>query len=147
MNLTPKNDKSHSLNKIHVFIAFDREGPKETETSLDLTELKKIFNRKNSRILSINEIIATQDLESWFFHDLEGIYSFLNVPSVKRNLSAYNNIEATNNRILSDLFHRNKKHYQKGKRASGFIESLDLDKIHKNCEELKNAIEFIQSLT
>ncbi len=91
---------------IHVFIAYDLEETRENESELDIKSLKKEFITPESRIKSINEIVATQDLESWFFHDLEGIYKYLKVPKSKRNMTAYNNIEATNNRILSSLFHR-----------------------------------------
>jgi len=100
-------------------------------TLLDIKHLRKRYIYKGSRISSINEIVATQDLESWFFYDLEGIYSYLQVPKAKRNLSAYNNIEATNNRILSELFHRFDKHYQKGKRVEGFLKKLDFKKIYR----------------
>ena len=131
---------------IHVFVAYDREGTRETESQLDINILKKEFMGKESRVSSINEIVATQDLESWFFYDLEGIYKHLRVPKAQRNLTAYNNVEATNNRTLSDLFHRFNKHYQKGKRVHGFISQLDLDKIYDNAIELKSSIKIIKKL-
>jgi hypothetical protein len=140
------DNKSHECNSIHVFVAYDREGPRETETLLNIDALRKKFIKKRSRIISINEIIATQDLESWFFHDIDGIYKFLKVPKQKRNHSAYPNVEATNNRILSDLFHRYNKHYQKGKRVEGFLNSLDILKISKNVKELNEALEIINKL-
>ncbi len=141
------NDSFLTCNKIHVFIAYDREGPKETDTLLDIDSLRSKNIYKGSRISSINEIVATQDLESWFFHDMESIYKYLKVPKAKRNLKAYPNIEATNNRILSHLFHRYKKHYQKGKKVHGFLEQLDFEKIYNNVQELKNAVQLINELS
>lgn len=141
-----QNGSFKNCNKIHVFVAYDREGTRETESLLDIEYLKKEFIHKKSRITSINEIIATQDLESWFFHDLEGIYKFLKVSENQKNFKAYSNIEATNNRILSALFHKFNKHYQKGKRVQGFINQLDIDKIVCKAKELKDAIEVIKSL-
>jgi len=141
-----QNETFASCTNIHVFIAYDREGPRGTETSLDIEYFKKKYLNKGSRIITINEIIATQDLESWFFYDLEGIYKYLKVPKSQRNLSAFNNIEATNNRILSDLFHRYDKHYQKGKRVQGFINQLNIQKIYNNVQELKDSITFINNL-
>ncbi|OFX60022.1 MAG: hypothetical protein A2046_02240 [Bacteroidetes bacterium GWA2_30_7] len=134
-----------TCNHIHIFVAYDREGTREKESLLDIEYLKSEFLYKKSRIASINEIVATQDLESWFFHDLEGIYKFLKVPENQKNYKAYINVEATNNTILSALFHKFNKHYQKGKRAQGFISQLDIDKIVCNVKELNDAIQIIKS--
>ncbi len=141
-----QNNSFVTCNNIHVFIAYDREGPRETETLLDLQSLKLKYIYKDSRISSINEIVATQDLESWFFHDLEGIYKFLRAPNNKRNHNCYNNIEATNNKILSSLFHKFDKHYQKGKKVKGFVNQLDVEKIFNNVQELKDSIIIITKL-
>jgi len=139
------NEASFSCNKINVFVAYDRDGPRETETRLDIKSLKQMYLNKGSRISSINEIVATQDLESWFFHDIEGIYNYLKAPKNKR-AKTFNNVEATNWRVLSDLFHRFNMHYQKGKKASGFLVHLNIDKICSNVQELKDAVTFINQL-
>ncbi|HZK68116.1 MAG TPA: hypothetical protein VFC36_00810 [Paludibacter sp.] len=141
-----RNESSINCNCIHVFIAYDREGPRLTEPNLDIDNLICKYIHQGSRIISINQIIATQDLESWFFHDLDGIYKFLKVVKSRRNLTAYNNIDSTNNRILSELFHRFGKHYQKGKRVQGFIDKLDIEKIISNVPELSESITLIQKL-
>jgi hypothetical protein len=141
-----ENNQFKSLKNIHVFIAYDRDGPREKETQLDIDYLRGQFIYKRSRIKSINEIIATQDLESWFFHDIEGIYTYLRVPKRKRKYNAYNNVEATNNRILSELFHRYNKHYQKGRRVEGFLNHLDLNKIFNKVIELNDAVVTINNL-
>ena len=141
-----QNETFVSCNKIHVFVAYDREGPRDTEAQLDLKSLNEKYICEDSRISSINEIVATQDLESWFFHDLEGIYKYLKAPKSKRNLSAYPNTEATNHRILSGLFHRFDKHYQKGKRVHGFVAQLNIKKIFDNVQELNDSISIIKEL-
>ncbi|WP_025668142.1 DUF4276 family protein [Aquimarina megaterium] len=142
------NSKFSDCNQIHVFVAYDREGDRNTDTLLNIKELNKNFSvgDKKSRIISINEIVATQDLESWLFYDLKNIYSFLRVPNSQRNLKAYPNCEAVNNKTLSTLFHRFGKHYQKGKRVRNFIESLDLEIIYNNVQELQNAVTIMRSL-
>jgi len=133
--------------QIHVFVAFDREGSRDNPCALDVGSLEHQFVGCNgARVVSINPIIATQDLESWFFHDLKGIYKFLGTPKSKANLKAYRNPDATNNRILSDLFHRFGKHYQKGRRVEGFLKSLDLKYIIDTVPELKEAKNKISAL-
>ena len=141
-----QNSASNTCNNIHVYIAYDREGTKETESLLDIIGLQKAFLHNNSRIKSINEIIATQDLESWFFHDLEGIYKFLKVPVAKRNMSLFKNTELTNNRILSAFFYKHNKLYIKGKKVKGFLSALDFNKIYSKTQELKIAVESIKKL-
>lgn len=133
-------------NDIHVFVAIDREGERSQPPMLRLTELKKKFIYAGSRIKNIHPLIATQDLEAWFFHDLEGIYRHLQVPVKQRRKNAYPNKDKLNNRILSELFHRYKKHYQKGRRVAGFVDNLDLDIIYRNVPELHDAIAEIQKL-
>lgn len=140
-NKDPKDYKN-----INVFIAYDREGDRNTDTLLNTDELEKNFIFDGSRVKSINEIVATQDLESWLFNDLDGIYTFLKVPKSKRNLKAYPNCEMVTNRTLSTLFHKYKKHYQKGKRVANFINSLDLEKIYNSVPDLKNGIEKMKKL-
>lgn len=139
-------DKKKDHNQIHVIIALDRDGPRNTPTMLNNALLENDFIYPRSRVKSIRQIVATQDLESWFFHAIEGIYKFLKVPVARRNIKKYSNVEATNHQTLSHLFHINKKHYQKGTRVEGFINNLDIDLIYNNVPELKSAFNFIQSL-
>lgn len=139
-----RNKAYDSCKQIHVFIAYDRDGDRDSVLALDIDSLQKEFvSVKQSRISSINQVVATQDLESWFFHDLLGIYKFLRVSVSKRNMKAFPNVEATNNYILSDFFHKNGKHYQKGRRVEGFLNSLDMELIFSKVEELE---EFKQKL-
>ena len=135
-------DRSHKEEKeFHVFVALDREGKREEESPLDLEGVRKEFIRKKSRIKSINEIVATQDLESWFFHDIDGIYNFLKVPVNQRVLKVHN-VEKFNNRNLQQLFRKHGQTYQKrGKNVEGFIEELNLEKIYSNAFDLQKGIE------
>tara|TARA_R110000764_G_scaffold176519_1_gene262754 strand:+ start:51 stop:671 length:621 start_codon:yes stop_codon:yes gene_type:complete len=142
-----KNSKFDDCNNIHVYVAYDREGIRSCTPLLDKSDLVKEFvDCKNSRVASINEIIATQDLESWLFYDLEGIYKFLKVPKSKRKMNAYPNTESVNNNHLSALFHRYDNHYQKGSRVEGFLNSLDMEKIYGSVNEIQKAIKDITNL-
>jgi Domain of unknown function (DUF4276) len=132
--------------QIHVFIAIDREGPKTTLPLIDIQALRKRFIKKNSRINSINAIIATQDFESWLFHDIDGIYTFLKVPSKERNIQKFSNIEKTNNRVLSQLFRTYGKTYFKGTKVHCFLETLDIEKICTQCHDLKIALDKMRKL-
>lgn len=140
------NSSFRDCKNIHVFVAIDREGDRSQPSLLRLAELEKKFIYEGSRVKKIHPVIATQDLEAWFFHDLEGIYTHLQVPVKQRKKNAYPNKDKLNNRVLSELFHRYKKHYQKGRRVAGFVDNLDLNIIYENVPELKQAIAEIHKL-
>jgi hypothetical protein len=129
---------------IHVFIAYDREGPVETELRIYVDLLRRDF-QDQPRIKSINEIIATQDLESWLFLDIDGIYTYLRTKKSLRVPHKYKNHQSFTNRDLSALFYQHGKDYQKGINASEFIAHLDLEKIYKNCPELQEGIKLLIS--
>lgn len=138
--------KFKDCNKIHIYVAYDREGERAKSPGLNIDNLRKKFVRTKSRIKSINHIVATQDLESWFFHDMEGVYKYLRVPVAERRIKIHPNVDSTNNKILSALFHKYNKHYQKGKRAEGFIDSLNIDTIRDNVSELKDFVTSVKTL-
>lgn len=140
------SEKYKDCKNIHVFVAYDREGIRTKKSALNISLLQKKFITKKSRVKSINEVIATQDLESWFFYDLEGIYRYLRVPVSERNIDKYSNPEKMHNRILSALFHKHNKHYQKGKKAEGFIDYLDLNLIRDSVVELGEFIKILKSI-
>lgn len=95
--------------------------------------------------LSVNLIKATQQIESWFFYDIEGIYIYLKVPKSQRKRNAYQPPERFGYRDLQRLFEKYGKTYMKGKRAESFINKLDIEKIVCNCKELREGIQLIQS--
>jgi hypothetical protein len=133
--------------QITVIVAYDRDGRKEKESRLMVEFVKSKIEQDlgPERILSINEIIATQDIESWFLKDIDGVYKYLRVPHKERT-NKYQNTESFNCTDLSNLFRRYRKNYQKGSRAEGFIEALDIDIIYNNTPELKEGIKIILDL-
>lgn len=134
-------------NRINVFVAIDREGDRTIESPLDIAKLMATLAEETNRVAEVIEIIATQDIESWFFIDIEGIYSYLKVPVTQRNPAKYQNTEAFNNRNLSNLFRAYNRVYMKGKSVADFVEHLDMDKIYNECQELREGIEKMLSLT
>lgn len=133
--------------QITVIVAYDRDGRKEKESRLMIDSIKSKIEQelRPERILSINEIIATQDIESWFLKDIDGVYKFLKVPHKERT-NKYKNTESFNSTDLSNLFRRYRKNYQKGSRADGFIEALNIDLIYDDTPELKEGIKIILDL-
>lgn len=137
---------------IYVFVAIDREGTreKEPESCINIDGLKKEFiKNKKSRIKDISEIVATQDLESWFFHDIDGIFDYLNVPENQRNSAKYADVEKnTNNKVLSQLFKKyGKLYYKRGDKVAEVLDKLDLNKIYSKALDLQVGIQQIEDLT
>lgn len=128
-------------NKINVFIAIDREGDRTNESPLNIPKLIETISKETNRVTEVIEIIATQDLESWFLFDIEGIYTFLKVPTGKRHPNKYSNTESFHNKNLSNLFRSHNKVYMKGKRVAGLIDNLDINKIYDECQDLREGIE------
>jgi len=133
-------------NKINVFVAIDREGDRANDSPLNIPKLKEEISKVTNHVSEVIEIIATQDIESWFFIDIEGIYTFLKVPITRRNPNKYKSIESFNHRNLSNLFRTHNKVYLKGKRAAGLIDQLDINKIYDECQDLRAGIEKMVTL-
>jgi hypothetical protein len=130
---------------IRVYCCLDRESRYGNVPDFDLQGIKnKIIQCNITGVLSIDTIIATQQLESWFFYDLENIYKFLSVPRSRRNSTAYQPPEKYTYGDLQALFENNKKNYSKGKRSKNFIDHLNIDKIVTDCSDLTNGIELIK---
>lgn len=106
---------------------------------------RRILEMQLKQVLSVNKIIATQDIESWFFYDLESICRYLGIRKSKSISRKYSPPESCNNKDLQRLFDKHGKEYRKGKRAENFISKLDLQKIVSNCDELNSGIKFIKS--
>ena len=132
--------------KINVFVAIDREGDRTNDSPLNIPKLKETISKEPNRIAEVIEIIATQDLESWFLIDIDGIYTFLKVPLANRNPNKYKNTEAFNNRSLSNLYRAYNRVYFKGKKVAGLIEHLNINKIYDECQDLKDGIEKMLTL-
>jgi len=135
----------HSDVYVRVYCFLDRESRYGTPP-LSESSLKNIFrsdSRFEKRVLSCNVIIATQMIESWFFYDIEGIYRYLSVPRRERHINKYRPPDKCSCNTLSKLFTRYGKAYIKGKKCANFIDHLDIDKIYRNCPELRDGIALI----
>lgn len=132
--------------QINIIIACDREGVRSKPPILNLKLLRQYF-KKEGRIKSVSSIIATQDLESWFFYDYNGICQFLRIAKKSRNARNFKNTEGLNNRDLAQLFRKHGKlYFKRGRRVQGFIAALDLKLIVDSCKDLKNGIDRINAL-
>ena len=101
-------DNQPDRHRVHVFIAIDREGPRSQESRLNLERLIKNLIYRESRVISVNEIIATQDFESWLFIDIKGIFKYLKVPISQRSTKKYNNHEGMQQLFLNRIrYHLN----------------------------------------
>ncbi len=133
--------ENHPESEVRVYCCIDRES-RDQNPPINIDNLVKTFALKKCRVLSVRKIIATQMIESWFFHDTEGIYKFLSTPKSKRNYK-FKPPEKFTHIHLADLFKRNGKIYIKGKRCKNFIKHLDIKKIVGACEELQKGINLI----
>lgn len=132
-----------------VYCFIDREGRRSVKSPLDLSELRKSFATNPSfkqKVLSADAVIATQTIESWLFHDIEGIYRFLRMPHNKRKPNHFKFVEKFNHIDLAKLFKESGQGhaYIKGKRCRNFVDHLDLGKIYDNCPDLQNGLTLIR---
>jgi len=138
--------RQHKDEKIRVYCCLDRESRYGTPPGFDLKRIKRYIKDENTKsVLGVNVIKATQQIESWFFYDIEGIYRFLKVPRTQRNPTAFKPPERFGYKNLQRLFERYNKTYTKGKSAKNFINHLNIEKIVSNCKELNEGIALIQS--
>ena len=89
---------------------------------------------------------AVQDIESWFFHDIIGIYKFLRFPNNKRKTRKYKLVEKLNHRDLSKLFKQVKKEYRKGYASENFINNLDIEIIRNKASVLNEFCKFMENI-
>ncbi len=89
--------------------------------------------------------IPRQQIESWFFYDVEQIYGFLRVPRAQRKPRAFKPPEKFGYMDLQRLFDRYGETYNKGKKAANFINHLNIEKIVSNCKELREGVKLVQS--
>jgi len=137
--------QKHRDEVIRVYCCLDRESRYGQVPGFDIKKIKKYIQDENlNSVLSIDLIRATQQIESWFFYDIEGIYVYIRVPKSQRKLNAFRPPEKFGYRDLQRLFERYEKTYSKGKRVESFINKLDIKKIVCNCKELREGIHLIQ---
>jgi len=146
INRIVEYSKRHEDERIRVYCCLDRESRDDKVPEFDIKKITKYVKDENIRkIQSINSIIATQQIESWFLYDIDGIYKFLKVPVSKRNPKSFQPPGKFVYKHLQRLFERYNRTYTKGKRTENFINQLDIKKIVSNCKELREGIELIQS--
>lgn len=135
---------NHEDEKIRVYCCLDRESRYGEVPGLNIGKIEgHIKDTRIVNVLSVDLIKATQQIESWFLYDIENIYGFLRVPKHERNLRAYNPPEGFGYKDLQRLFERHGRSYNKGKDGANFINNLDVEKIARECKELRDGIELI----
>lgn len=138
--------EAHKLIEFMVCICIDRES-RIGKAPIDLELIKKeLQNYPNLCSENIQLYEAVQDIESWFFHDIHGIYTFLNYPKSKRKTRKYKIVEKLNHQDLSKLFKDAHKEYRKGYASKNFIEKLDLEIIRIKSKVLDNLCKFIENM-
>ena len=131
---------------VRAYCCVDTERDKCSATPLDLEFVRgKAKERKMNQLLSIDQILADPDIESWFFYDVDGIRKFIGAKKSQVSAKRYANPKNLGKKDLRRLFNRFDKVYIPGRRSAYFINSLDIAKIVGNCTELREGIQLIQS--
>lgn len=135
-------DKKNKNKDIYVYAFIDREGLKTDIPEFNGKAIKKELRKK--QIKKVDKIEAIIMIESWFFHDLEGICDYIGLEYTDNLKSRYSNPERLTHRDLQGLFRKGtkKQHYRKG--DGKFLSSLNIEKIVKQCDDLKKGIEMIK---
>jgi len=137
--------ETHSDEHVRVYCCLDRESRYGKVPEFNLRTIRREIQERNIRsVLSVDAIIATQQIESWFFWDIETIYTYLPVPRSHRRINAYRPPERYTYHDMVKLFREYNKTYKKGKKCQYFIDQLNVDRIIENCKELREGIELIQ---
>ena len=87
------------------------------------SELKKAGAKR------VTDIVAKQSIEEWFLIDLDGVLSYLRLPSKTKRP------KCSGQESLKKLFNIANKVYVKGGQTEGFIKKLDIGKIMQSCCE------------
>jgi len=136
----------HTDSPVRAYCCLDRESRYAKTPQFDLGFIRAELRKANARnVLSVDAIIATQMIESWFFHDLAGIYRYLRVPKARRNLRACQPVERFRVEDLRGLFHRYNKEYYEGEKAKHLVDRLDIELIHGRCRDLQRGVSLILS--
>ncbi len=131
---------------VRAYCCVDTERQEQSATRFDLDFIREqVRSRRMTQVLSIDAILADPDIESWFFHDIEGIHRYLGGKKSQRSAKRYRNPQNLRKKDLQDLFERSGRVYSPGYRASNFLHNLDIDKIVSRCRILSNGIQLIQS--
>ncbi|WP_238918383.1 DUF4276 family protein [Clostridium sp. YIM B02555] len=139
-------DNSNSKYDLYVYAFIDKEGARSDVSEFNATAILKELKKEKVKIANIKEIAAIEAIfmiESWFFHDLEGICKYINLECTETLKRNYSNTEKFKNTDLVALFRKGKgkRLYRKGEES--FLNSLDIEKIYNNCDDLRRGIEDI----
>ena len=132
-----------------ICICIDRDS-RSGKAPINLELIKNELNcYPNIQPNNIRLYEAVQDIESWFFHDIEGIYKFLQLSekSLSRSvLQKYKPVEKLNHQDLSRLFKQSGKEYRKGYASENFINNLNIEKIRNKSIVLQEFCVFIEDI-
>lgn len=139
-------DNSNSKYDLYVYAFIDKEGSRSDVSEFNAEAILKELKKEKVKIINIKEVAAIEAIfmiESWFFHDLEGICKYINLECTETLKRNYSNTEKLKHTDLAALFRKgkSKKFYKKGEES--FLKSLDVEKIYNNCNDLRNGIEEI----
>ena len=110
LDKTTAHLNAHPDTEFIVCICIDRES-RSGKAPINMELIKKELNcYSNIKTENIRLYEAVQDIESWFFHDIKGIYQFLTFPKRKRTIKKYRPVEKLNHKDLSKLFKQEKKY-------------------------------------
>ncbi len=97
---------------------------------VDWDNVTKALEQKGAEQVIL--VHAEKSIEDWFFYDMDGLRSFLNI-SAKTKLPVYKGQKG-----LEQLFLRANKTYIKGVRCKGLVDALDMEKIMPHiCGEIQ----------
>lgn len=137
---------NHPHEVFRVYCCIDTERGNRYATPLELDIINNGVRVLDIRpLLSIDNILADREIESWFFHDLDGIYDWLKVPQEKRDSRFTNPVNRYGKKDLKKLFRDFNNSYKPGKKAGPFIQSLDFDRVIAKCQSLRDGIAMIKS--
>lgn len=139
-------DNSNSKYDLYVYAFIDKEGARSDVSEFNASAIVKELKKEKVKITNIKEIDAIEAIfmiESWFFHDLEGICKYINLDCTETLKKNYSNAEKFKDSDLAALFRKgkSKKLYKKGEES--FLNSLDIERIYNSCSDLRKGIEGI----
>jgi len=136
-------DSKYDNYDLYAYVFIDREGP---ATKVSNFQSEAIVNRlNNTRVKSVCSIEAIKMIESWFFHDIEGICKYAGLSYTSTLQKNYCSPPMYDAKTLGQLIQKGskKKVYIKGEEA--FVKALDIDRIYNNCPDLRNGITLINN--
>lgn len=101
------NSKENRNTELYVYAFIDREGTKNDLVEFDADAILKALNKKQIKKIEKIEVIIM--IESWFFHDLEGICDYIGLKCTDSLKKTYSNPEKLTHKDLQGLFRKGTK--------------------------------------